>query len=1306
MCRPVNRGLAGILLVMTLPLCAGAWDTNDWQFLDTIEKVNLRFFQTQKHGPYDLLNDTAYYDSVNNYPAYASVAGTGFELTAICLGHYRGWISYSNAYEQVLKQLKFFNGQLSSDPLVGERVNGWTFHTYWIDNHETNVAGRRYYMDDGLSMLDHSLLMGGVIFVSEYFKGTEAGELAHKLYEETTWSWRPNGDYNFGYSENLLAVVECAEAPQYKKGGEARTMWESYNEPYPRTLQLYFWQYPHSWVDFRFRWDGKGRNHADIARDSILYQRQRAIDLHNSDPAKYDMLGSNVWGWTAASSSEGYRQMAPWGLWLNDTWYDDEHASDSGSITPIGLPPAMIYAGTETMAAMKEIFERFYINGWNPSVGEKPVWSDVHGWINCINKGRPYRYYSIPTISNHFATINAGIDYGPNVLMLENYKLGSTWRWFMQNTNIAAGMYTLGFGAPNQVTAATFVDQTNQFTGGPGIGGSWGNDGSPAVVSYVSTTNNDYAVRIVANTNREGAWISLGDRDQRAQAQLTFRVKCDSGQERILVGLKDKYGKENKVALADYAAGVPTNWTEVKIPLETFCLTSVLTNDTWLEGASLLSFEFTNTTGGAAELDDVAFTKDTRAPTRPTNWFGVAQAGSKTRVTWDPSVIERDLVGYHVWRRYDSTSGFVRVTSRLVPAYLGFYEDVSNNLADGREIRYAIQAFDNAEPQNSSSFSLEKRAHGGRLDVDWNNGRNPNTFGGTNDGFYGFATVHSFDFVYTNMPDGSLGWARRSTVNLSSSGHTIDLANGDVSGYWGLSFDIRGLSGGEAMKVAMRDAAGAEGWVNLLDVMGQCVTNWTHVILPLGEFSSVTLNAVSNLIFHHFDMTAGTVLIANIAFVPGQRPLLVDDYFTEGENWTRQYGSPTQDVKAGASGGKVLGQGWSIDGGDYADYEFFVSHPLTTPILRARYACNAGDGRALDVRWNEVTQGSIVCTNTAGWGESSNHFSWTTIALLSVTTGYHKLTFYANGYDDPINLDCWELVDSVSATRECEDFTSQVGSGGQDLKAGASGGEVLGDGWGMTADAEAVYEGVSAGVHTGAWLHVWYACGISSGRVVNVYVDGQQRARLYCPGTAGWGTRVSHFDRVSAEIGPIGAGAHTIRFDAPGAGDGINLDCFYIGDDAPDEVRSDVDHDRLSDRQESFSGTDWMTSDCDNDGIRDGDECQFGKSGQVSDPTKADTDDDGMNDLAEAISGTDPNNESEFFQCLDISATNFPSLGRILRWPSATGRFYSVYAVTNLLTSDLWLLTSGLPATPSMNAWTDTVSPDNPMLIYRIDAHR
>ena len=220
----LNRG---ILLSVIAAVClsapvAGAWDTNDWQFLEQIEKTSLNFFLNEKYGDYDLLADNAA-NTGGKWTDWCSVAGVGFEMTSICLGHYRGWISHSNAYEQVLQMMRGFSGRLNSDPEFLKREHGWTYHWYnlWTGHEDS---------PDGLSLLDHSLFIAGVIFVSEYFKGTEAGLLADELYEQTQWSWRGDGDYDFGYSENLLAVVECAEAPAYKKTS-ARAMWESYLEP-------------------------------------------------------------------------------------------------------------------------------------------------------------------------------------------------------------------------------------------------------------------------------------------------------------------------------------------------------------------------------------------------------------------------------------------------------------------------------------------------------------------------------------------------------------------------------------------------------------------------------------------------------------------------------------------------------------------------------------------------------------------------------------------------------------------------------------------------------------------------------------------------------------------------------------------------------------------------------------------------------------------------------------------------------------------------------------------------------------------
>lgn len=996
--------LIPLAFVFAVVLPASAWQTNDWQFLETIERANLRFFQQEKHGPYNLINDTAYYDSTNNFPAYSSVAGVGFELTAICLGHYRGWITFSNAYEQVLHMTRAFAGKLSTDPDVFKRINGWTFHAYTIYGPD---AGKMYDLGDGLSLLDHSLLMGGLIFVSEYFKGTEAGDLAHQLYAETQWDGRPNGDYNFGYSENLLAIVESAEAPAHRKGAQARAMWDSFIvPPWPRTLQLYFWQYPHAWIDFRYRWDAVPNNHADIARDSILYQRQRAIDLHAADPATYDMIGSNVWGWTAAGSSEGYRQMAPWDLYL-DTHYPPERASDSGSITPIGLPGCMVYAGAETMAAMKHLFETYYVNGWNPGAGEWPVWSETYGWINAFNTGQPWNT-SLPHL---YHRINAAIDYGPNVLLLENHKLGTTWRWFMQNPYISAGMTTLGFGPTQHVYTAPFDGGTNEF--GCSFG-AWNNDATPVSVSYApATLTNDAVadpvVRIIADHDNEGGWIDLCGRDARAKALVTFWVRGHTGGEIIEAGLKDTLGTERKVLLSDFMGGsMPTNWTEVKIPLERFCLTGHVVDDVWPGSLELLSFAFLNPNGGGIDVDRVSFDRDTLPPARPTDaQFGLVMAGDRARIRWNHATAERDVIGYHVHRRSDATSGFTRVTAPLVPAYRDGWEDTTTVVAAGQVVRYAIEARDNAEPAHGSEYALEKIARGGRYDVDWNDGRNPNTLGGSGDGHWGSPSTQVLEFVRVATADGATNWARHSMYQGSDGGHFIDFAGANVADRSTLSFAIRGASGGESIRIGLRDTSTGEARIPLARAIpGGVTTNWTAVVLPLGEFTGVNLATLANLSLTYD--APGETWLADIALLPSSRTALDPAGVTEAEAFTNQAGSGGSDLKPAASAGEVLGDSWGGPTYSFAEYQVALANTLTGAWFQLWYALALPTGTIVDVRVDGAWRARLPCPPTPGWGGHTSHFARVASPLGALAAGAHDVRL-STDRGVPINLDCFHI---------------------------------------------------------------------------------------------------------------------------------------------------------------------------------------------------------------------------------------------------------------------------------------------------------
>ena len=93
----------------------------------------------------------------------------------------------------------------------------------------------------------------------------------------------------------------------------------------------------------------------------------------------------------------------------------------------------------------------------------------------------------------------------------------------------------------------------------------------------------------------------------------------------------------------------------------------------------------------------------------------------------------------------------------------------------------------------------------------------------------------------------------------------------------------------------------------------------------------------------------------------------------------------------------------------------------------------------------------------------------------------------------------------------------------------------------------------------------------------------------------------------------------------------------------------------------------------------------------ISGPT-ADPDHDGLNNEQEFLAGTDPTNASS---CLAIIApTNNPVVaggGFVVRWQSVTGKTYSVLAATNLMTG-FSALTNALPATPTVNVYTDKVN--------------
>jgi hypothetical protein len=124
---------------------------------------------------------------------------------------------------------------------------------------------------------------------------------------------------------------------------------------------------------------------------------------------------------------------------------------------------------------------------------------------------------------------------------------------------------------------------------------------------------------------------------------------------------------------------------------------------------------------------------------------------------------------------------------------------------------------------------------------------------------------------------------------------------------------------------------------------------------------------------------------------------------------------------------------------------------------------------------------------------------------------------------------------------------------------------------------------------------------------------------------------------------------------------------------------------------------DWLDTDDDGDKLLDTNEMALGTS-----PAKTDSDGDGSTDPSELVAGTEPTNALSVlkFYSIDTNPTNGNWFE--LKWPSATGRKYSIYRTIDLITGFTSPLATAIQATASMNTYTDKAAVGSGPFFYRI----
>ena len=133
---------------------------DDDQFLDDLERTTFCYFWEQANPQTGLVKDrcNARTASTDN-GVVASIAATGFGLSAICIGQQRGFISLSEARTRVLATLRFLWKKLPNH-------RGFFYHF-------ANVNTGERIWDSEISSVDTAILLCGILNCRQHFENSE-----------------------------------------------------------------------------------------------------------------------------------------------------------------------------------------------------------------------------------------------------------------------------------------------------------------------------------------------------------------------------------------------------------------------------------------------------------------------------------------------------------------------------------------------------------------------------------------------------------------------------------------------------------------------------------------------------------------------------------------------------------------------------------------------------------------------------------------------------------------------------------------------------------------------------------------------------------------------------------------------------------------------------------------------------------------------------------------------------------------------------------------------------------------------------
>jgi hypothetical protein len=386
----------------------------------------------------------------------ASIAAVGMALTAYPVGVERHFMARAEAAERTVTTLRFF--ATSEQSAAGDATGYHGFYYHFLHMQ----SGKRAWLSE-LSSIDTALLIAGALAAAEYFDGSNADEteiraLATLLYERVEWDWmlqgsstlchgwKPEPDAGFlpyrweGYDEALILYLLALGSPTHPIAPACYEAWcstyewkEIYGIGHLYAGPLFIHQLSHVWIDFRGITDAymreKKSDYFQNSRRATMIQQQYGA----KNPLGLTHMSDLCWGVTA---SDGPGPSTKKIAGVERVFFDYlargvPYGPDDGTLAPWAVVASLPFA-PEIVLPTVQNFRKLKVQVANP-YGFKasinplflaPTQSDGVGWVSRF----------------HF-----GINEGPTVLMIENYRSGLVWALMRRCAPLIAGLRAAGF---------------------------------------------------------------------------------------------------------------------------------------------------------------------------------------------------------------------------------------------------------------------------------------------------------------------------------------------------------------------------------------------------------------------------------------------------------------------------------------------------------------------------------------------------------------------------------------------------------------------------------------------------------------------------------------------------------------------------------------------------------------------------------------------------------------------------------------------------------------------------------------------